>query len=214
MFSNEWVLPIIFFTVSIFSILIRPLLIANKPVPQAVIDFPIYESAEGDYISIREKVKQFIDNILEGKSGQLSLTANDLNCLSTRGVTPRKGQSLFPDYYEIKDNVLYSRKLCYPSASSIDGYEVSNWVHSFFWVEEFLFEKNVLIHYSEKFLNNGHTPSGEDSDTSTKPFKRSRLFKWFTNFDGKSDPKRTNQLTQSIKSIEIKDDKLVLNAGI
>jgi hypothetical protein len=211
MFSNEWVLPIIFFTVTISYILIRPSMISNKPIPQAVIDFPSYESAEGDYASVRERVKQFIDNTLENCNGELSLTAEDLNCLSTRGVTPRKGQSLFPEYYEIKDNTLYSRKLCYPDISSKDGYEVSNWVHSFFWVEEFLFEKNVLIHYSEKFLENGRTPSGEDSDTSTKPFKRSRLFKWFINFDGKSDPKRTNQLTQRIKSIEVKDNKLILS---
>jgi hypothetical protein len=104
--------------------------------------------------------------------------------------------------------------LCYPDISSIDGYEVSNWVHSFFWVEEFLFEKNVLIHYSEKFLENGHTPSGKDEDTTTRTLKQSSLFIWFIYFDGKSDPKRTNQLTQRIKSIEIKDDKLVLNAGI
>jgi hypothetical protein len=213
MITNEWITPIIFFTVTISYILIREWLIFNKPMPQAVIDFPVYESTQKDYIGITEKVKQFIEDTLEEKSNELVLTSNDLNCLLTRGITPKKGK-MFPEYYEIRNNTLYSRILQYPDIMSIDGYEISNWVHSFFWVEEFLFDKNVLIHYSEKFLENGRTPSGKDGDTRTLPFKQSNLFSWFISFDGIHDLNRTNQLTRRIKSIEIIDDKLVLNAGI
>jgi hypothetical protein len=214
MITKEWLIPIIFFTVTISYTLIREWMICNSPVPQAVIDFPVYESAEGEYIDVRRKIKQFVEDILQDRSSEIVLTENDLNCLSTEGITPKKGESLFPEYYEIKENILYSKTLRYPDTMSIDGYEVSNWVHSFFWVEEFLFEKNVLIHYEEKFLENGRTPSGKDGDTSTKPFKQSSFFRWFIYFDRKSDLNRTNKLTQRIKSIEIKDDKLVLNAGI
>jgi hypothetical protein len=97
MSKNGWIVLIILVVISIADVLLRKKFILSRKIPQDVIDFPVYESAEGDYISVREKVKQFIDNTLEGKCGQLSLTANDLNCLSTRGVTPRKGEPLFPD---------------------------------------------------------------------------------------------------------------------
>jgi hypothetical protein len=199
MFTNEWINLITIFAVTVIITydILRRWFILNRKTPQAVIDFPIYQSHEEELNSLKKEIEPFFLDVLDGQKSELSLTVKQLNCISTRGITPIKGEKgLFPIYYEINGNKLIEKELSYPDIHSSTGYEITIWATSF----------AGTMCFSELISINGFPSSSDNSETRLLPFEKSRLFIYLCNFDGK----RMEQLAKSLTIVEIIDDKLVL----
>lgn len=83
--------------------------------PKVLVDFPVYETSESEYRLVRQKVEQFVLAVEAANHAEVSLTADDLNCLRTKGESPDKIGSdsimSLPSYYEIQDGRIYKHSL-------------------------------------------------------------------------------------------------------
>lgn len=197
MFKNEWINLIIIFAVIITYDVLRRWFILNSKTPQAVIDFPIYQSHEEELNSLKKEIEPFFLDVLDGQKSELSLTVKQLNCISTRGITPIKdGKGLFPIYYEINGNKLIEQELSYPDIHSSTGYEITIWTTSF----------AGTMCCSELTSINGFPPSSDNNETRLLPFEKLRLFIYLCDFNHE----RMDKLAKNLTIVEIEDNKLIL----
>lgn len=195
--KNELIILIIIFVVIIVYDISRNRSILNSQIPQAVIDFPVYESTEEEFNSLRQEIEPFFLDSLENRRSELILTAKQLNCISTRGILPIKGKKIvFPTYYEIENGRLIEKQLSYPSRDSITGYTITIWTTEF----------AGTMCYSELISVNDLPPSSDNFETRVFPFEKSELLISLCDFDGK----KRIQLAKNLTIVEIQDDKLVL----
>lgn len=130
---NYSVIVILFVSVTLSFSYIRSWFIVNGKMPQAVIDFPIYETTPEEFDSLRQKFDEFFQDGLENGRSELSLTVEQLNCIICGGITQVKvggGTRPSPIYYEIDNQRLIERQLSYPSLGC-EGYEISTRIIEF-----------------------------------------------------------------------------------
>ncbi|MDG3494553.1 MULTISPECIES: hypothetical protein [Pseudanabaena] len=101
--------------------------------PQAVVDFPIYETTPEEFASLKQKFEEFLQSGLENGRSELILTVEQLNCIICRGITQVKvggGTRPGPIYYEIDNQQLIERSLSYPNLGC-GGYQISTRIIEF-----------------------------------------------------------------------------------
>jgi hypothetical protein len=196
MFKLEWFhVAIVIILIYSFEIFSRSLIV-NSKMPQAVVDFPVYETTEEEYNSLKQEIELFVLDALENRRSELSLNTKQLNCISTRGTTPLKGTAMFPEYYEIDNNKLIENGLSYPSTHSFSGYLITVRVIEF-----------AGTMYCSKLTSiNGCPPSSDDSETLVSHIKDFRLFRYFCDFNRD----RMDELAKKLTIVEIVDDKLIM----
>jgi hypothetical protein len=95
--------------------------------PKVLVDFPVYETSESEYRLIRQKVEQFVLAVEASTHIEVSLTADDLNCLRTKGESPNKIGSnsimSLPSFYEIQDGRIYKHSLKIAPFVSSSGFQ-------------------------------------------------------------------------------------------
>jgi hypothetical protein len=95
---------------------------AGVDLPKVLADFPIHSSSEETYRQIRQKMETFILAVEAGESVQVQLSADELNCLSTKGKTLDRSAWSLPEYYEIKDGQVYASDITIAPFISRSGY--------------------------------------------------------------------------------------------
>jgi len=179
---------------------VRSLMIRNSPVPQAVLDFPVYETTEEEYNAFKTEVEPFLHAALEGRRYELSLTTKQLNCLSARGVTPIKGEtSWFPSYYEIDENKLVEKGMTYPCIDSFAGYLITIRVTEF----------AGAMCFTELIAVNGSPPPSDSSGTVISHIGNLSILGSIFALSGLNS-KGIELLAKKITIVEIVDDRLIL----
>jgi len=112
-FPNPWfnysVIVILYVSVTLSFSYIRKWFIVNGKMPQAVVDFPIYETTPEEFNSLRQKFDEFFQDGIENGRSEISLTVEQLSCIDCHGITKVKGDSgtrPSPSYYEIDNQKL------------------------------------------------------------------------------------------------------------
>ncbi|ELS33250.1 hypothetical protein Pse7429DRAFT_1589 [Pseudanabaena biceps PCC 7429] len=136
-FPNPWfnysVILILYISISLSFSYIRSWFIINGKMPQAVVDFPIYETTPEEFASLKQKFEEFLQSGLENGRSELILTVEQLNCIICRGITQVKvggGTRPGPIYYEIDNQQLIERSLSYPNLGC-GGYQISTRIIEF-----------------------------------------------------------------------------------
>ena len=84
--------------------------------PKPLEEHPIYVTNEDEYRLVRLRVEAFVEAVENSQASTLELTADNINCLRNRGITPiksgNKGLSM-PEYYEIRDGKIYQYWLAF-----------------------------------------------------------------------------------------------------
>jgi hypothetical protein len=95
---------------------------AGVNLPKVLADFPIYDSSAEVYRQIRQKMETFILVVEAGELAEIQLSADELNCLSTKGKTPERSAWSLPEYYEVKDGQIYASDISVAPFISRSGY--------------------------------------------------------------------------------------------
>lgn len=188
-FPNPWfnysVILILYISILLSFSYIRSWFIINGKMPQAVIDFPIYETTPEEFDSLKQKFDEFLQDGIENGRSELILTVEQLHCIICRGITQVKvggGNRPSPIYYEIDDQRLIERTLWYPDHISISIIE---------------FAGNLCC--IESLSSEGSFPSVSHMD-GFRPFA--------ILCNGNS--KEIEQVAQKITLVEIVGDKIVM----
>jgi hypothetical protein len=203
----EWVLLAIGLIVGIAAYLNTVKIMRNvasgNDLPLILADFPIYETTEDEYRQTRQKMEAFILSVEAGQSVQIALSADELNCLSTKGKTPSRSAWSLPEYYGIRDGKVYGDAITVVPFVSCSGY----W--SFGSEIEF-------VRGDEGFSEIGHLieRNGKPRSPKKSPQRFStRLFTAILCLD--QTPQWSNSartvLTQ-LQAIEVIDEQLILRA--
>ena len=121
-FPNQWfnlgiivVIGILYVSILVSFRYTRSRFISSIDIPQipeAVVDFPIYETTPEEFNSLRQKFDEFFQDGIENGRSELSLTVEQLSCIICGGITPIKGgEGSNPIYYEIDNQTLIERTL-------------------------------------------------------------------------------------------------------
>ncbi|MFN5263719.1 MAG: hypothetical protein ACK5AW_15425 [Pseudanabaena sp.] len=195
-FPNPWfnysVIVILYVSVTLSFSYIRKWFIVNGKMPQAVVDFPIYETTPEEFNSLRQKFDEFFQDGIENGRSEISLTVEQLSCIDCHGITKVKGDSgtrPSPSYYEIDNQKLIERTLSYPH-SGCEGYEIST----------------KIIEFAGNMCSIESLPNDDDSFPSISRIDRFSPFAILCN----GDSKKIEQFAKKITLVEIVDDKVVM----
>ena len=197
-FPNPWfnysviivVIPILYVSILVSFRYIRSRYISSSDIPQAVVDFPIYETTPEEFNSLRQKFDEFFQDGIEGGKSELSLTVEQLSCIDCLGVTKVKGDGGTrpnPSYYEIDNQKLIERTLSYRLGSR--NYKIST----------------KIIEFAGNMCCIESVPN-DDSFPSISRLNRFSPFAILCN----GDSKKIEEFAKKITLVEIVEDKIVM----
>lgn len=179
--------------------------------PKIFADFPIYETSESEYRLIRQKMENFILSVEDDQPAEVELTADEINCLRTKGKTPTKLGDLsnlrLPEYYKICNGKISEYSITLAPFVSLSGFW--SFVHEikFFKEDEKLFEAQKMIEKDGKEL-----PDNDNSITD-KRYLGGKLLTTILRLDKTMDWADSMKLVISkLQNIEVIEDKLILRA--
>ena len=200
-FPNQWfnlgilvVIGILYVSILVSSRYIRSRFISSSDIPQipqAVVDFPIYETTPEEFNSLRQKFDKFFQDGIENGRSELSLTVEQLICIDCGGITKVKGDGgtrPAPSYYEIDNQKLIERTLSYRFGSK--NYKIST----------------EIIEFAGNMCCIESVPNDNDSFPRISRLNRFRPFAILCN----GDSKKIEQFAKKITLVEIVDDKIVM----
>ncbi|WP_103666931.1 hypothetical protein [Pseudanabaena sp. BC1403] len=198
-FPNPWfnysVIVILYVSIVLSFGYIRSRFILNGKMPQAVVDFPIYETTPEEFNSLRQKFDEFFRDGIENGRSEISFTVKQLSCIICGGITPVKGSGGTrpgPVYYEIDNHKLIERRLSYPY-SGCGGYQIST----------------SIIEFAGNMCCIELMPKDDDSFPSISRLDRFSPFAILCN-GCNGDRKKIEQFAKKITLVEIVDDKIVM----
>ena len=178
---------------------------AGYDLPSILVDFPIYETSDDEYRQTRRKVEAFILAVEAGQPSQVELSADELNCLSTKGKTPSRTEFSFslPEHYKIHEGKVYSSAITLVPFLSYSGY----------WT----FKSEIeFVRGDERFLIIGHLVERNGKVRSAK--KRPVVFEThlFTDLlclDSTTEWFNSSEVVLNrLQSVDVIEDQLILKA--
>jgi hypothetical protein len=178
----------------------------GKNMPKPYSEHSVYQTNISEYESVAEKVRDFIRAVIKEDLVSLKITAEEMNCIRLRGVTPEKFDSFgLPEHYKIsEDKIIISSLVFYPFSSDIFVPFINE--ISFTLIEDELKEVNDTI---------GPSLGLKKSEvvSSVSPLSNSVLLeRLFSGSDSISfDEHSIPSIINSVKHVEIKDNQLILS---
>lgn len=185
---------------------------SGKNIPKVLVEFPIHETSTQDYLATKKKIEDFFLATLNNQVTNLTLNADDLNNIYTKGINLNKyipGKFL---YYEIKDNTIVESKLEWPSPDFLTVCYTEKRTITFHLKDNIVLETSKLIEVDNRQIKD---------ETITAPLVYSKIISYI--FGGIKSPsdapefssdaaeyQRTLRLMGKIKSIEIEDNLLII----
>jgi hypothetical protein len=178
---------------------------AGYDLPSILVDFPIYETSDDEYRQTRRKMEAFILAVEAGQPSQVELSADELNCLSTKGKTPNRVGFSFslPEYYRIYDGKVYSSAIALVPWLSYSGY----------WT----FKSEIeFVRRDARFSVIGHLVerNGKARSAKKRPVVfETQLFTYLLCLDSTTEWFKSAELVLNrLQSIEVIENQLILKA--
>ncbi len=182
--------------------------------PKILVEFPIHKTSQQKYLATKKKIEYFSITALENQASTLTLNADDINNIYTKGINLNKFTPGKFFYYQIQDNLIVETRMEWPSLVFMSVVSTETRTFSFS-------VNNEVVLETSKFIKTNIGEINDDKYNITAPLIYSKIISYI--FGGIKSPsdapgfsqdaaesQRTVKLIGKIKSIEIKDDSLII----